>query len=101
MRGQAEIEGLVQHLKKLQAQMAATQSGEMEHNMAGMAINTLEFVLGKNDMFSAGAGYPGDPEEHDLATALDSYTDPTSPEYDPDFDRQIRELRPDWFAKPS
>jgi len=28
---------------------------------------------------------------------LEAYTDPTHPEYDPDFDGQIRTLRPDWF----
>jgi len=36
-------------------------------------------------------------EEDELANALDAYTDPTNPEYDPDFDREIRRLRPDWF----
>ncbi len=38
-----------------------------------------------------------DKEESNLAEALEAYTDPTHPEYDPDFDRQIRALRPDWF----
>lgn len=32
-----------------------------------------------------------------LGEALDAYTDPTHPEYDPEFDRAIRSLRPDWF----
>jgi hypothetical protein len=36
-------------------------------------------------------------EEHELAEALDHYTDLTHPEYDPEFDAKIRKLRPDWF----
>ena len=36
-------------------------------------------------------------EESELAEALAAYTDPTHPEYDPEFDREIRTLRPDWF----
>lgn len=39
-----------------------------------------------------------DYDENDLARALDSYTTPGSPEYDPDFDRKICALRPDWFV---
>lgn len=35
--------------------------------------------------------------ESELAEALESYTDPSNPEYDPEFDREIRTLRPDWF----
>ncbi|HEX8324735.1 MAG TPA: hypothetical protein VF595_12580 [Tepidisphaeraceae bacterium] len=35
--------------------------------------------------------------EHELAVALESYTNPNHPEYDPEFDAQIRALRPDWF----
>jgi len=34
----------------------------------------------------------------ELAESLKAYTDPASPEYDPDFDEEIRELRPDWFC---
>ena len=34
---------------------------------------------------------------NELAEALDNYTDPNHPEYDPEFDREIRRLRPDWF----
>jgi len=37
-------------------------------------------------------------ELSDLGEALESYTDPNSPDYDPEFDKQIRESRPDWFA---
>ena len=36
-------------------------------------------------------------EESELAEALEAYTDPTHPEYDPEFDGRIRSLRPDWF----
>ncbi len=36
-------------------------------------------------------------DETELAEALESYTNPNSPEYDPEFDRQIRKVRPDWF----
>jgi len=43
----------------------------------------------------------GEDREAELAEALESYTDPTHSEYDPDFDRQIRTLRPDWFDKDS
>jgi hypothetical protein len=32
-----------------------------------------------------------------LGAALDRYTDPSDPEYDPEFDREIRQTRPDWF----
>lgn len=35
--------------------------------------------------------------ETELAEALDAYTDPDHPEYDPEFDKKIRRLRPDWF----
>jgi hypothetical protein len=37
--------------------------------------------------------------ENELAVALDAYTDPRSPEYDREFDKQIRALRPDWFSE--
>jgi hypothetical protein len=37
--------------------------------------------------------------EHELAEALARYTDPDDPEYDPEFDREIRRLRPDWFEE--
>ena len=36
-------------------------------------------------------------EENDLAESLANYTNPDHPEYDPEFDKQIRTLRPDWF----
>lgn len=39
----------------------------------------------------------GADREEELAEALEAYTDPTHPEYDTDFDREIRALRPDWF----
>jgi hypothetical protein len=35
--------------------------------------------------------------EHELAEALSHYTDPNDPEYDAEFDKKIRQLRPDWF----
>ncbi len=35
--------------------------------------------------------------ESELADALEAYTDPAHPEYDPDFEREIRALRPDCF----
>ncbi len=35
--------------------------------------------------------------EHELAEALEAYTDPNHPEYDEEFDKKIRALRPDWF----
>lgn len=37
--------------------------------------------------------------ENELAEALERYTDPDDPEYDPDFAAEIRRLRPDWFAE--
>lgn len=36
-------------------------------------------------------------DKNDLAVALDSYTNPSSVEYDPVFDAEIRRIRPDWF----
>ena len=36
-------------------------------------------------------------EPQSLAVALDNYTDPTHPEYDPVFDKQIRTAAPHWF----
>jgi hypothetical protein len=36
-------------------------------------------------------------EEHELAVALDNYTDPTHPDYDPAFDAKIRKEAPHWF----
>jgi hypothetical protein len=38
-------------------------------------------------------------KEQELASALERYTDPSNPEYDAEFDKQIRQLRPDWFAE--
>ena len=35
--------------------------------------------------------------ESELAEALEAYTDPDHPEFDPEFDAEIRSLRPDWF----
>lgn len=35
---------------------------------------------------------------HELAEALDSYIDPLSPEYDPEFAIEIMKSRPDWFT---
>jgi hypothetical protein len=36
--------------------------------------------------------------EETLAIALDAYTDPMNPEYDPEFDREIRKAAPHWFS---
>jgi hypothetical protein len=43
------------------------------------------------------------PVERKLAEALDNYTDPDHPNYDPDFAEEMRQSRPDWFeaTKPS
>lgn len=38
-----------------------------------------------------------DAEEAELAEALEAYTTPSHPEYDPEFDAEIRALRPEWF----
>lgn len=35
--------------------------------------------------------------ENELVKALEAYTTPGHPEYDPVFDRKIRAIRPDWF----
>jgi hypothetical protein len=35
--------------------------------------------------------------EGELAEALAHFTDPNHPDYDPEFDKEIRRLRPDWF----
>jgi hypothetical protein len=43
---------------------------------------------------------PRDPDqfsEAELAEALERYTDPDDPEYDPVFTEKLRRLRPDWF----
>lgn len=37
-------------------------------------------------------------EELELGAALDCYTDPNHPEFDPDFNEKIRKIRPDWFG---
>jgi hypothetical protein len=37
-------------------------------------------------------------DENELAEALDKYTTVGHPEYDPEFDKTIRALRPDWFV---
>jgi hypothetical protein len=37
--------------------------------------------------------------EQELASALEHCTNPSDPEYDADFDKQIRQLRPDWFVE--
>jgi hypothetical protein len=36
----------------------------------------------------------------ELGETLDRYTDPNDPEYDAEFDKKIRALRPDWFIRP-
>ena len=33
----------------------------------------------------------------DLGADLENFTDPNHPEYDPEFDAEIRKTRPDWF----
>jgi hypothetical protein len=38
--------------------------------------------------------------EHELAVAFEAYTDPISPQYDSEFDAEIRRLRSDWFPMP-
>jgi len=38
-------------------------------------------------------------DEAELANALENYTNPNHPEYDPEFTKQIKALRPDWFAE--
>ena len=38
------------------------------------------------------------PTEHDLGRVLGFYTSAANGCYDPEFDKQIRELRPDWFV---
>lgn len=35
--------------------------------------------------------------EEELAIALENYTNPNHPEYDKNFDEEIRRVRPDWF----
>lgn len=40
-------------------------------------------------------------DEHELALALERYTDPNNPEFDAVFNAQIRKLRPDWFTEES
>ena len=35
----------------------------------------------------------------ELAEALDSYIDPSSPDFDAAFAIEIMEIRPDWFTK--
>jgi hypothetical protein len=35
----------------------------------------------------------------DIGVELERYTDPNHPEFDPEFNKKIRELRPDWFSK--
>lgn len=37
-------------------------------------------------------------EEHELAVALENYTNPEHPEFDIDFSIEIMRLRPDWFS---
>ena len=37
--------------------------------------------------------------DQELAEALDKYTDPSHPEFDPTFDKDIRALRPGWFEE--
>ena len=39
-----------------------------------------------------------DDAEADLALALQRYTDPSDPIYDPDFTAELQRLRPDWFG---
>jgi len=39
-----------------------------------------------------------DPSSDDLGEALKRYTDPNDPEFDPEFNKKIRRLRPDWFS---
>jgi hypothetical protein len=36
-------------------------------------------------------------EEHELAVALDNFTNPNHPDYDPVFDSQIRAGKSGWF----
>ncbi len=38
-------------------------------------------------------------QEHQLAEALDRFTNPTHAEYDPVFDAEIRKIAPHWFEK--
>ncbi len=37
------------------------------------------------------------PDEAELAGALDRYTNPLDPEYDAKFTAELRRIRPDWF----
>ncbi len=37
-------------------------------------------------------------QKHPLGYKLCNYTNPNASSYDPEFDKEIRELRPDWFA---
>ena len=37
--------------------------------------------------------------EQELAQALENYTNPNHPEYDAEFDKKIRSIRPDWFIE--
>jgi len=41
---------------------------------------------------------PAQREESEMALTLDLTTNPSSPAYDPEFDRRMRKLHPTWFA---
>lgn len=46
-------------------------------------------------------GEPRPNKKHPLGNVLGFYTNPNSKSYDAEFDKQIRNLRPDWFVSPS
>lgn len=40
-----------------------------------------------------------EPDEAELAVALERYTNPLDPEYDAKFTAELRRIRPDWFEE--
>ena len=75
----------------------------IDSELPGHTIAYDTLLMGPEDAFDTSCEQPDGlnarsaEDEHDLAVALDSYTDPQHPDYDPEFDRKIRALRPDWF----
>ena len=72
--------------------------GEGKLSRVGITRQSIRVLVSPTSVCPQGRARREDVREEELAEALEAYTDPASPQYDAEFDKKIRTLRPDWFA---
>jgi hypothetical protein len=87
-----EVNQCITELIRLGVPLTPAEQAKLERMLRRLTDEIDKVNKPKKD---PGGPNPGPAE---LAEALDAYTDPSHPDYDAEFDRRIRTLRPDWFG---